>query len=175
VTTAISIRLRPLTPADGPAMFRWMQDPPVSENLGLRLEPSLERTLGWISRANTETGIFARAVEADGEHVGNAILDQWDSLLLTARFSIYLGIRRGEGLGKAATALMLDEGFGRLELQKIWLIVHAGNEPALRTYRRLGFTEEGTLREEFLLRGARVDAIRFGLLRREWMSRPSGP
>jgi len=42
------------------------------------------------------------------------------------------------------------------------------NERALKVYRRLGFKEEGRLRQERFVDGAYHDLIIMGLLREEW-------
>ena len=43
------VSLAPLGPEHAGAMFRWMSDPQVSRNIGLRSEPSPERTSRWIA------------------------------------------------------------------------------------------------------------------------------
>ena len=52
----------------------------------------------------------------------------------------------------------------RSALHKVWLTVHAGNAAAIAVYERCGFQTEGVLRDEFLLDGERVDALRMGVI-----------
>lgn len=160
------IRLRPVEAGDAPAMLRWMQDPAVADNLGLSREPSLERTQAWIADALAADACAPYAILRDGEHVGNVVLDRIDRRLGTARFSIYVGepAARGQGVGTAATRRVLDEAFGPLGLQKVWLVVHVGNLPAIRAYGAAGFRLEGVHRGEFLLGDVRVDVFYMGIL-----------
>nr|MBA2523923.1 GNAT family N-acetyltransferase [Solirubrobacterales bacterium] len=91
---------------------------------------------------------------------------QIDRRVDSSRFHIYVGEpnARGRGVGRSATLLALDRAFGPLGLHKVWLTVHARNDVAIRAYEACGFHREGTLREEFLLNGERIDALRMGIL-----------
>jgi RimJ/RimL family protein N-acetyltransferase len=155
-------------------MFGWMRDPVVAENVGVRSEPSLERTLAWIEHARAAADVDAFAIVAAGEHVGNVVLDRIDAYLGTARLSIYLGEARarGRGIASAAMRLALRHAFSALGLRKVWLTVHARNGTAIAAYARLGFSVEGVLRDEFVLGGERLPALYMGLLRSEFVSGP---
>lgn len=162
-----SVRLADLTAVHAAAMHRWMCDPVVSKNVGLRSEPSLEKTLAWLERAASDDTVAARAILLDDAHVGNVVLDQIDRYVSKARLSIYIGegAARGQGVGKSALALALDLAFGPLDLHKVWLTVHARNVAAIAAYEAVGFRVEGTHRDEFLLDGARLDEVYMGILR----------
>ena len=149
------------------AMLRWMGDPVVAKNLGLRSEPSAERTAQWLERATTDDTIEARAVLLDGEHVGNVVLDQIDRHVSRARLSIYVGesAARSRGVGKAAVKLALDLAFGELGLHKVWLTVHERNAAAIAAYKAVGFAVEGTHRDEFVIDGERLAEIYMGRLK----------
>ena len=164
------VTLSPLTPDHAPAMFRWMCDPVVRDNVGVRAEPSMERTHAWIRAALADPAVKAFAVLAGGRHVGNVVIDRVDRALGTGRLSAYIGeaSARGKGVGRTAIYLALREAFEGIALHKVWLIVHPGNAPAIRTYRRLGFSVEGTLRDEFILAGRRVAALYMGMLEPEF-------
>jgi RimJ/RimL family protein N-acetyltransferase len=47
-------------------------------------------------------------------------------------------------------------------------MVFATNERSRRTWKRLGFIEEGTLRDEYFHDGKWHDMVRMGLLEHEW-------
>ena len=150
-------------------MSRWMEDPEVRNNVGVRREPSLERTLEWIAAALADPTIRAFAVICDGAHVGNVVLDRLDDYLGTARLSIYIGEAqsRGSGIGRAATWLAVREAFDSLAVHKVWLTVHSRNAKALKAYAALGFKTEGVLRGEFILGDQRLDALYLGVFRNE--------
>jgi [ribosomal protein S5]-alanine N-acetyltransferase len=74
----------------------------------------------------------------------------------------------GKGYGTDALNAVVDFGFGELPLERIWLTVDSGNERAKASYRRAGFTEEGTLRRSRRHRGTFVDRALMSMLREEW-------
>ncbi len=164
-TSPAKMELLPVAEAHAENMLRWMLDPEVAENVGLRSTPTLARTQEWIARKDTD----ASAILLDGRHVGNVVLDQFDTHLQTARISIYIGepSARGLGIASAALRLALGRAFAQHNLHRIWLTVHERNTRAIALYSKLGFIKEGVLRGDFLLRGERVDAVLMGLLARE--------
>jgi RimJ/RimL family protein N-acetyltransferase len=157
-------------------MFEWMQSAEIAEALGLTVEPTLERTIGWIRQAVQKQDIRAWAIEQDGVHVGNLVFDQFDRKAATARLSVYIGPAESRGSGAGSTAIC--EGLSRIfeerSLHKVWLTVHAENDAAIRAYRSLGFQVEGTLREAFVWNGRRLDALYMGLLRSEFHGSGAG-
>jgi RimJ/RimL family protein N-acetyltransferase len=146
-----------------------MCDPSVSRNVGLRSEPSLEKTMAWINRMFQDSSIRAWAVMLEGRHVGNVILDQIDLYLNTARVSVYVGMpeQRASGIGRTAVYLAAQRGFGEMGLNKIWATIHVNNIASIRMFNSLGFRVEGILRDEFWLEEQRVDVFYMGLLRGE--------
>jgi RimJ/RimL family protein N-acetyltransferase len=157
------------------AMLRWMLDPAVAENVGVQTDPTLEKTRSWIAAA-AESGIHARAILADGHHVGNVVLDQMDPHTRAARLSMYVGDpeMRGRGVGRSALNLLLTEAFNDLHLNKVWLLVHARNEPALALYLATGFVMEGLLRDEFRLGNELIPVWRMGILEKDWRAAQPG-
>jgi RimJ/RimL family protein N-acetyltransferase len=152
------VRLEPLGQCHAEDVYRWMTDPIISANIGLRTDPSLPKTREWIAKATQDPTIRAFAVLWNGVHVGNAVLDQIDAYLSKARFSIYIGEAhaRASGIGTTGTFLILQVAFRELGLYKVWLTVHSRNDRAIKAYSRVGFQLEGILRGEFLLNGERL-------------------
>ncbi len=163
----LDVALAPLGPWHAEATLRWLQDPVVAENIGLRSTASLERTQDFIARAAEDPTIAARAILEGGVHVGNVVLDHIDRHASKARLHVYVGeaTARGRGVGKRAVALALDLAFGEVGVDKVWLTVHAGNANAKAVYLAAGFVVEGVHRAEFVLRGDRIDEIYMGVLR----------
>lgn len=160
------VKVVPLTLGHAPNMCRWMCDPVIRKNIGLRSEPSLERTETWIKNALQDPTVRPFAILLDNRHVGNVVLDRIDSYLASARLSVYIGepSARGAGVGLTAVYRVLLEGFQSLCLHKVWLTVHCQNYAAINMYTKLGFTLEGILRDEFWLDGRRVNVLYMGLL-----------
>lgn len=162
----VDVALVPLDVGHAEAMFTWMCDSVVAKNLGLRSEPSLEKSRAFVDRALSDDAICARAIVVDGKYVGNVVLDQIDHYAQKSRLHIYVGepAARGKGVGKRALELILSIAFQELRLNKVWLTVHTQNASAIAAYRAVGFQSEGVHREEFLLDGKRVDELYMGCL-----------
>jgi RimJ/RimL family protein N-acetyltransferase len=170
------IRLGELDEWHAPKMYRWMCDPEVAGNIGLTTEPTLEKTLAWIAAQKSDPSIRAFAILAGDRHLGNVVLDRIERYHGKARFSIYVGeaADRGSGVGTTSGYLALEHAFHDLDLAKVWLTVHSKHGRGLRTYTRLGFVQEGVLRDEFVLDGERLPLIYMGLLRAEFQARKEG-
>lgn len=165
-----NVEIIELSTKHAPEMLRWMREPSVGQNIGLRREPTIEKTLKWIEEATTSEEVYPFAITIGESYVGNVILDKVDKYLSMARFSIYVGedTQRGSGVGRTATYKICQFGFESLSLNKIWLTVHAKNFRAINTYSQVGFRLEGILRDEFILDNQRLDAFYMGLLKSDF-------
>ena len=97
-----------------------------------------------------------RALDVD-RLVGMTRLDDIEGHHGTAVLGLSIG-REGEwgkGYGTDASRVTIRYGFQELNLYRIWLDVFGYNDRAQALYRRLGFTEEGRLREHFERDGRR--------------------
>jgi RimJ/RimL family protein N-acetyltransferase len=97
-----------------------------------------------------------------------------------ARASIIVADRAsmGRGVGSAALSCLLDVAFaptseGGEALHKVWLMCFRTNERARRTYERVGFVQEGVLREEYFHDDEWHDMVRMSVLAREWCTGPA--
>ena len=76
----------------------------------------------------------------------------------------------GRGVCTEAVDLLLEEAFNSLGYHKVVLRIAVGNDASDRVAEKLGFTREGVLREELLIRGNWVDHSLWSLLDREYRS-----
>lgn len=71
---------------------------------------------------------------------------------------------RGRGVASRALGCLFEVLFTRWRLNRISLLAHADNRPALALYRSLGMVEEGRLRRKFLFDGTWCDMVVFSML-----------
>lgn len=169
--------LRPLVPADAPAVYamhadpvtlRYWSTPPWSE-------PALADELIARDLAAMAAGDYIRLGlerQADGRLIG-----------LCTLFAFYLPSRRceigyilnrdcwGQGYMHEALRTLLDYGFGVLALNRVEADIDPRNDGSQRTLDRLGFQREGLLRERWIVAGEVCDTALHGLLRRDWLLR----
>jgi len=99
--------------------------------------------------------------EVGGRVVGgaNPARGRWRKNAHTAEFGIAITREfRGLGIGEALLTAGLDWARS-VDVRKVWLGVFATNDRAIRLYRRLGFEEEGRLRDQVVLDGRPVDEV----------------
>lgn len=82
---------------------------------------------------------------------------------------------QGRGLGTDAVRTIVEYGFTGLGLHRVQLSVNSDNPAAIAAYRKVGFIEEGRLREVFFQGGQWHDSVEMGILAREFQGeRPGG-
>lgn len=74
----------------------------------------------------------------------------------------------GRGFATEATEALMRVGFDTLGLHKLTLRIAVGNIGSERVAEKLGFTREGVLREELLIRGNWVDHTLYSMLEGEF-------
>lgn len=74
----------------------------------------------------------------------------------------------GKGVVTKCCRALIEHSFRELAMHRINIRVASENAPSRAIPERLGFTEEGTLRQAELLHGKFVDLVVYGLLRSDW-------
>jgi diamine N-acetyltransferase len=149
-----------------PSLARWFNDPEVRSGLAHRGLVNEDAELKWYEemaeagRAPRPSAVaFAVHDAGDGELVGVCVLEGIDHNFTRADLGIFLGRRRGTGIGTDATRLVLDWAFTMLGLHNVMLETYAFNEQAVRAYERAGFRVIGRRRDAVRAMGRRWDSI----------------
>jgi ribosomal-protein-alanine N-acetyltransferase len=113
--------------------------------------------------------VWAICHASDG-HIGNVSLQSLSFIDRSAEFAIIIGDRRHwrRGVGKLAAARLLEHGFLKLNLNRIYCGTVATNEGMKRLALALGMQQEGVRRAHCFLDGQWVDVLEFGVLRSEF-------
>jgi diamine N-acetyltransferase len=149
-----------------PQFAIWFNDPDVRRGLAHRGIVNEDGELRWYEQMTEAsaaprpaTVAFAIHDAADGELVGACSLENIDHNFLRADFGVFLGPRRGTGIGTDATRLVLDWAFTILGLRNVMLETYEFNDVAIRAYERAGFQEIGRRRDAVRAIGRRWDVI----------------
>ena len=147
-------------------LSRWFNDPEVRRGLAHRGTVNVDAETAWYVRMTAAAGEprptevpFAIHDAADGELVGVCGLENIDHNFSRADFGIFLGQRRGTGIGADATRLVLDWAFTIIGLHNVMLESYEFNEPAIRAYERAGFQVIGRRRDAVRALGRRWDSV----------------
>lgn len=102
----------------------------------------------------------------EGEPVGSASIKNIDLEGRKAELSYWIAPEsQGNGYATEAADLCLTHAFDELGLHKVWARTVGDNEASKRILEKLGFQQEGILREHWYGFDRYVDEHRFGLLR----------
>lgn len=154
-------------------MFKWANDPEVTHYMFMGLKPNaielMEEEYEKLIRSEKDI-VFAIIDKESDAHIGNAGLYVINWVSRSAEYRIVIGEKEfwDKGYGKETARLILDYGFNKLNLNKIWLGVNAEHKAAVKSYEKSGFVKEGSLREEIYRNGKYYDATRMSILRKEF-------
>ena len=171
------VYLRELTLNDVEDRYQWCLDKEVTKYLNMpeKYPPfSKEETKKWIKMCINKTNGYEQKaiVTEEGKHFGWIDLKNFDKLNKHAELGVAIGDKAywGKGYGLSAMKEMLLWAFNELNLNKVWLRVEVDNENAIKSYKRIGYVEEGILRQDRLRDGKFVDRLRMSILRHEFLS-----
>lgn len=126
---------------------------------------SAEETRKWLEKPSE--GRVQIVAVLDGKIVGTANLTRQQGRRGHVG-SIGLCVHddfHGRGIGASLLAALIDTADNWLNLRRLELTVFVDNAPAVRLYKRFGFTVEGTRRADAFRDGAFVDAFAMARLR----------
>jgi len=112
------------------------------ESLYFTIRDKSNRQVGWISLTNVSYR------HQKGEY-GIALLPEF----------------QGKGYAKEASELLIEYVFNNLPIRKIFLKAFTSNVSAIKLYEKLGFIQEGLLRDEFYKAGRFQDVVVMALFK----------
>ncbi|MFJ2264096.1 GNAT family N-acetyltransferase [Streptomyces sp. NPDC087844] len=144
-----------------PAVARYQSwDAPVPHDTAARIVRSFaegsSQSPGWFQ--------YAIELKADRCLVGDVGVCLHENLMQAELGFTLAGERQGHGYAAEAVAAVLDDLFGRRGLHRVSAECDARNTRSARLLRRLGFVQEGLLRQGSRLKGEWTDDLLFGLL-----------
>lgn len=172
-----NLLLREIVDADAASLFsihgdaghmKWFGSDPLKDIEGAR---ALIRTFAsWRKEpaSGTRWGIQLR--NSPGL-IGTCGLFRWNPKWRVCVVGYEISpLHQGRGYMKEALATVLAWGFEGMDLNRVEAQVHPDNRASLALLRRLGFVEEGRLREVGYWAGSHHDLMLHSLLKRDWRS-----
>lgn len=164
--------LRPINKSDGPDIVRWRNQKEITDNLFSDPGLTLHQHNAWYKKYLKEkTRIeFMIIKKQDNKKIGTIGLNKIDRKNQKAEYGILIGEKDewGQGYAKEATFAILNYGFKKLNLHKIYLEVFCENTNAIRLYKKIGFIEEGLFKKDVVKNGEFKDVMRMAILEEEW-------
>ncbi len=160
------IRLRAVEEQDLSRLNGLIWDPSVTVSLGLTFPESVAQTREWWERNRSQKDGQPFAIETlPGELIGGCGLHEIEAHARSAVLGIWIARPYWDrGYGTDAVRTLCRFGFREMNLRRISLHVHATNSRAMRAYEKVGFKEEGRLRDEEFTAGEPIDVVVMGML-----------
>ena len=168
------VRLRAFREDDLKNALAAINNPAVTRYLRFMRPVSVHQERAWLdSMMRGEPGQLTFAIDStDGEYLGSVGLMHIDERNRDAELGILIGRPEdfGRGFGTEAALLMMRHGFEEMNLHRIHLRVFDYNERGFKSYVKLGFKEEGRLRQAHFRHGGWHDIVIMGILADEFFA-----
>jgi [ribosomal protein S5]-alanine N-acetyltransferase len=169
--------LRQLEPGDATAIFaiksdaetmRYMDTPPLADVS--EAEASLASAAEGFAAGDSLK--WAVTLRGQDELIGECTLFRIRVESRRAEIGYYLARPHwGNGYNHEALTRIVEYGFNDLGLNRIEADLDPRNVGSARAVHRLGFVDEGLLRERWIVSGEVSDSLLVGLLRSDWEAR----
>ncbi|MEQ6354809.1 GNAT family protein [Lysinibacillus sp. M3] len=171
--TGQSVFLRPITEEDVDSIYECFQDEEIMYMTGTRnilTKDQIREALSRFSEDSTRCD-FAICLVENSRVVGDLAIMEIDLDDKKAIFRIALHRIEdcGKGYGAEAVQLVQQFSFEELQLNRLELQVYSHNIRGIKSYEKVGFKKEGTLRQSLYMNGKYSDEIIMSILRDEYM------
>jgi [ribosomal protein S5]-alanine N-acetyltransferase len=167
--------LREIVAADAPELFaihsdeaamRWFGSEPLTTVQ--QATKLIETFADWRQLPNPGVR-WGVQCKADQRLIGSCGLFKWNRQWKSCVIGFELAsFAWGKGLMNEALSASLEWGFNYMELNRVEAQVHPENAASIRLLAKLGFVQEGCLREAGFWLGKHHDLQQFALLRRQY-------
>ncbi|MBO8165029.1 MAG: GNAT family N-acetyltransferase [Brevibacillus sp.] len=166
------VYLRPISLDDTELYFQMLYHPEMRRLTGTQRWFTKEQIYRYLEGKTQDTSsvLLLIALRDTDEVIGDIALQQIDPANRSAsiRIAINESHHQGKGYGSEAMLLLMEYGFGVLNLHRIELNVFAYNERAMHVYEKLGFKREGVQREALYYNHQYHDSILMSILEDEY-------
>ncbi|EPY09004.1 acetyltransferase [Paenibacillus alvei TS-15] len=173
------IYLRPFTGDDIEWYYEALLQQESSRLTGTKKLFSKEVLQNYLNTiaADSARAQFVITLQDDDRPIGEIAIMDMDPSNRSGhiRIAIFAEEDCGQGYGSEAMILMLDYGFGMMNLNRIELVVFSYNARAVHAYEKVGFVQEGIQREALYYNHKYHDSIMMSMLAREFRERHGNP
>jgi RimJ/RimL family protein N-acetyltransferase len=169
----LEITLTEIRKEDSLCLFKWINDREevyYSSPYKPVHETSHEK---WFNHVTSCKGLYIFGIRLDNKLIGSCQLNEANFISRTAELQIRIGdiSQRGNGYGEQTVQKLIKFGFDDLNLNRIALQVFSNNHRAIAMYEKIGFYQEGSLRQAAFINGNYTDINIMSILKHEYINR----
>lgn len=166
--------LKAIEAADAEHYHLWINDEETNQWRGLYHPTSRDEAEKWIeSKRQTQNDKLNLAIHTqDGKHIGFVGLQAICPRSRRAELWIYIGNKEfwGQGFGEDTVRALCKYAFEQMNLHRIWLECNPDFTQVTKCYEKVGFKQEGLLRQAYYRDGDFRDTCIMGILRQDFKS-----
>lgn len=166
----IMIYLRDIESSDLNEIISIANNEIISKEMISLPYPFRKKDAEQILDSNKETTFYKVIVERDTDSItGLACLRDLDNVHHQIELSIWINPKWwNKGYATHTCIQLTGFAFNQLDVNRIYAHTTTENKASINLLKRIGFKQEGVLRERVLLEGIYKDVFLFSVLRREW-------
>ena len=149
-----------------PQTMRWFGNDPLREQAHAETLITRWAAMRQLADPATRWGI---QTEDNPALLGSCGLFAWNRAWRKCALGYELApAAQGQGYMLEALNTVIGWGFAQMDLNRIEAQIHPDNLASIRLVQKLGFVQEGVLRQVAFWGGSHHDLMQFSLLRNEW-------
>lgn len=160
-------RIRAVTLDDLELLLAWRNHPNIRHFMYSKHEISPKEHREWFALASKDKSRHLCIFEQQGKPCGFVSFKETGAGGI-AEWGFYTAPTALRGTGRALGHTALLHAFSNLKLHKICGQALRANRRSIEMHKRLGFEEEGVLREQHFDGSSYHDVVCFGLLSEDW-------
>jgi len=160
-------QVRPMVNKDLEQILEWRNHESIRRFMYTQHEISLEEHRNWFERASQDKNHHLLVFEIQGKSLGFVNIHEISKGGI-ADWGFYVAPDAPKGTGSQLGCAVLEYAFHTHKFHKLVGQVLAYNESSINFHEKLGFQQEGILREQYFDGQIYHHIICFGLLATEW-------
>lgn len=167
------VELRPLRMDDWHKTIEWRNDITIKKLAMMHPFPITEiNEIEWyeeLLKSKSDKTIYFAIADKQESLLGFIFLNNINYTNKNCYLGIVIGKKdaQGKGYGFEAMTLIIDYAFNILNLNKITIEVVEYNQNAIHLYKKLGFIEEGNLKQQLFVNGSYKNVYLMSLFRKK--------
>ncbi|MFX1481167.1 MAG: GNAT family N-acetyltransferase [Promethearchaeota archaeon] len=155
--------------------LKWMNDTELTQYLKVYRPLTKEMEEDWFNNLINRENFFIFAILISDVNKSEILIGScsigvdWKNRIGVCGIIIGDKENQGKGYGTDAMELLVRYGFNTLNLHRIELETFQFNLRAFKSYKKVGFKEEGIRRKAIYVNGKYHDVYILGLLKDEWV------